>query len=65
LREVYALHSLSGLSLGEVAAALGLTVSATKMRLFRARDRLRTRLKPVWVNTRPRGAAARSRALAN
>lgn len=62
LREVFALYSVSGLSLREVAAKLGLTVPATKTRLFRARDRMRLRLAPVWSNARPHGAPAVFRA---
>ncbi|MGD1094898.1 MAG: sigma-70 family RNA polymerase sigma factor [Bryobacteraceae bacterium] len=62
LREAYALYSVSGLSLREVAAALGLTVPATKTRLFRARHRVRVRLQPMWPDARPCGATARSKA---
>jgi RNA polymerase sigma-70 factor (ECF subfamily) len=54
LREVYALHAVSGLSLREVAGKLGLTVPATKTRLFRARHRMRVRLQPMWLDARPR-----------
>jgi len=48
LREAYTLFAISGLSLQEVAQTLGLTVSATKTRLFRARAGIRTTLQPVW-----------------
>jgi RNA polymerase sigma-70 factor, ECF subfamily len=41
LREVLRLHSVSGLSIQEAARKLGLTVPATKTRLFRARAGLR------------------------
>jgi RNA polymerase sigma-70 factor, ECF subfamily len=61
LREVYTLYSVSGLSLREVAATLGLTVPATKTRLFRARAGVRLRLKPMWPDSCTHGAAARSR----
>jgi RNA polymerase sigma-70 factor (ECF subfamily) len=44
LREVVALKYLSDLSYDEVAKALGLTVSAAKMRALRARDLLARRL---------------------
>ena len=52
LREAYTLFAISGLSLREVADALGLTVSATKTRLFRARAGIRTTLQPVWSGRR-------------
>lgn len=52
LREVFALCALSDLSLKEAAAALGLTVSATKTRLFRAHARMRSQLQPVWSDVR-------------
>jgi DNA-directed RNA polymerase specialized sigma24 family protein len=48
LRDVFALCALSGRSLEEAATALGLTVGATKTRLFRAHARMRPHLKPVW-----------------
>jgi RNA polymerase sigma-70 factor (ECF subfamily) len=57
LQEVFQLHSVSGLSLAQVAAAMGLTLPAAKSRLFRAHARMRERLQPVWSNVR--GAAAR------
>ena len=60
LREAYA-QSISGLSLREVAATLGITVTATKTRLFRARAGLRLHLKPMWSNARSRGAVALSK----
>jgi RNA polymerase sigma-70 factor (ECF subfamily) len=49
LRETYTLFAISGLPLKEVAMLLGLTVSATKTRLFRARAGIRTSLRPTWV----------------
>jgi RNA polymerase sigma-70 factor (ECF subfamily) len=54
LREAYTLFAISGLPLREVAMALGLTVSATKTRLFRARAGIRMSLKPVWSVRRAR-----------
>jgi RNA polymerase sigma-70 factor (ECF subfamily) len=52
LREPYTLFAISGLPLREVAMALGLTPSATKTRLFRARAGIRTALRPVWITER-------------
>jgi RNA polymerase sigma-70 factor (ECF subfamily) len=52
LREAYTLHAVSGLSLKEVAAKLGVTESAAKTRLFRARAGIRSHLKPVWTEDR-------------
>jgi RNA polymerase sigma-70 factor (ECF subfamily) len=52
LREAFALCAFSDLSLKEAAAALGLTVSATKTRLFRAHARMRSRLQLVWSGVR-------------
>lgn len=46
LKEAYTLFTISELSLQEVAATLGLTLSATKTRLFRARAGIRTALGP-------------------
>jgi RNA polymerase sigma-70 factor (ECF subfamily) len=59
LRDVFALCALSGRSLEEAATALGLTIGATKTRLFRAHARMRTHLRPVWSgrsirDTKPR-----------
>jgi len=61
LRDVFALCAFSGLSIGETAAALGLTVGATKTRLFRAHARIRSHLQPVWsgLNIRARTAQVR------
>jgi len=44
LRMPYALHAVSGLPVAEVANKLGLSVSATKSRIFRARCTLESRL---------------------
>jgi RNA polymerase sigma-70 factor (ECF subfamily) len=52
LREAYTLFAISGLPLREVAMVLGLTLSATKTRLFRARAGIRTSLRPVWIGKR-------------
>jgi len=49
LREPYTLFAISGLSLREVATELGLTMAATKTRLFRARAGIRISLRPVWI----------------
>ena len=59
LREVYTLHSVSGLSLREVATALGLTLSAARMRLFRANAGVRLHLQLMWPGAFTRGTAAR------
>jgi RNA polymerase sigma-70 factor, ECF subfamily len=52
LREAYVTAESSEMSQAEVAAALGLTISATKTRLFRARARLRSSLRPLWSSRR-------------
>ena len=44
LRMPYTLHAVSGLPVAEVADKLGLSVSATKSRIFRARCSLQSRL---------------------
>ena len=44
LRMPYMLHAVSGLQVAEVADTLGLSVSATKSRIFRARCTLKSRL---------------------
>jgi RNA polymerase sigma-70 factor (ECF subfamily) len=61
LRDVFALCAFSGLSIGETAAALGLTVGATKTRLFRAHARMRSHLQPVWSEMNVHGRAAQQR----
>jgi RNA polymerase sigma-70 factor (ECF subfamily) len=53
LFEVFHLHAISGLSLKQVAAAMGLTLPAAKARLFRANARMREHLHPVWSNGSP------------
>jgi RNA polymerase sigma-70 factor, ECF subfamily len=45
LRETFTLRVISGLSIGETAKALGITVPTTKTRLFRARSFMRSALK--------------------
>jgi len=52
LREPYTLFAISGMPLREVATVLGLTPSATKTRLFRARAGIRISLRPVWIPKR-------------
>jgi RNA polymerase sigma-70 factor (ECF subfamily) len=49
LREVYLLFAVSGLAVAEIAHTLGITIPATKSRLFRARNTMRTSLRSVWV----------------
>jgi RNA polymerase sigma-70 factor (ECF subfamily) len=61
LRDVFALCAFSGLSLEEAATALGLTVGATKTRLFRANARMRSHLQHVWSEMNVRGRAAKER----
>lgn len=56
LREAYELHEVAGLSVGEVAARLGLSVAATKSRLFRARSFLRSRLSKTHSAPQARSA---------
>jgi RNA polymerase sigma-70 factor (ECF subfamily) len=43
-REVISRCALSGISVSEMAQALGLSLAATKSRLFRARSQMRTDL---------------------
>jgi RNA polymerase sigma-70 factor (ECF subfamily) len=52
LREAFTLHSVSGLSVREIAATLGLSTAAAKTRVFRARAKLRVHLQPVWSHRR-------------
>jgi DNA-directed RNA polymerase specialized sigma24 family protein len=46
------LHAAAGLTAREVATALGLTVPAAKARIFRARTRLQSSLRPVRFSRR-------------
>jgi RNA polymerase sigma-70 factor (ECF subfamily) len=62
LRDVFALCALSGLSLEEAATALGLTIGATKTRLFRAHARMRSHLRPMWSEVSIRLSDMRNRA---
>jgi len=61
LREVFSLYTGAGLSLKEVAGALGLTLPAVKTRLFRANSRMRSHLQPMWSDLRIHGAASVTR----
>jgi len=49
LRDVFTRCALDGLSIRDTAQSLGLTVPATKTRLFRARSLMRRRLQEVFV----------------
>ena len=48
LRDAFTLYCISGLSVKEIAATLGLTPAAAKTRVFRARAKVRSHLQPVW-----------------
>ena len=52
LRDAFILYCVSGLTVNEVAATLGLTVAAAKTRVFRARAKVRVHLQPVWPHRR-------------
>src|ERR1017187_5831711 len=52
LRDAFTLYCVSGLTVKEVAATLGLTVAAAKTRVFRARAKVRVHLQPVWPHRR-------------
>ena len=54
LRDAFTLYVVSGVSLQDTAETLGLTLAATKTRLFRARSLLRSQLKEISTNGRPR-----------
>ena len=58
MREAFNLYAGSGLTVKEVAAALGLTVAAAKARIFRARARLQLYLRPVQFARRNSNAEA-------
>jgi RNA polymerase sigma-70 factor (ECF subfamily) len=58
LRQVFSLYAGAGLSLREVAAALGLTVPAVKTRLFRANLRMRSHLQLIWSDLRTHGTVS-------
>jgi RNA polymerase sigma-70 factor, ECF subfamily len=52
LSDVFTCCSISGLSIRDTAETLGLTVSATKTRLFRARCLMRQKLRPTFAGGR-------------
>ncbi len=52
LRMPYTMHAVSGLPVAEVANRLGLSLSATKSRIFRARCTLQSRLYPSYAPAR-------------
>jgi RNA polymerase sigma-70 factor (ECF subfamily) len=52
LRDAFRLYCVSGLSVKEVADALGVTQAAAKTRVFRARAKVRMQLQPVWSHER-------------
>jgi RNA polymerase sigma-70 factor (ECF subfamily) len=52
MREIFTLCAVSGFSVKEAAAELGVTVAAAKTRLFRAHVQMRSRLKPMWTERR-------------
>lgn len=54
LRSAYTLHAVSGLPVAEVASKLGISVSATKSRIFRARCTLESRLSVTCGQINPR-----------
>ena len=56
LRDAFVLSKISGLSIAETAMALGLTVSATKTRIFRARYFMRSELRDMRPKKERRGA---------
>jgi RNA polymerase sigma-70 factor (ECF subfamily) len=53
-RTIVVLRDVEGLSTAEVAAATGLSETAVKVRLFRARERLRASLVDTSVTPLPR-----------
>ncbi|MEP7055999.1 MAG: sigma-70 family RNA polymerase sigma factor [Actinomycetota bacterium] len=59
-RTIVVLRDVEGLSTAEVAIATGLTESAVKVRLFRARERLRAALTDSTVTPLPRSRRASS-----
>ncbi|MEO6714705.1 MAG: sigma-70 family RNA polymerase sigma factor [Mycobacteriales bacterium] len=59
-RAIVVLRDIEGLSTAEVAAATGLTETAVKVRLFRARERLRAALTDTTVTPLPRSRRASS-----
>jgi RNA polymerase sigma-70 factor, ECF subfamily len=61
LRDAFVLSTISGLSAAETAKALGLTVSATKTRIFRARSFMRSQLRDMRGKTDRSVATAKQR----
>jgi predicted RNA polymerase sigma factor len=51
LRDPFVLSKISGLSTAETAKALGLTIPATKTRIFRARSFMRSQLRDMRPKT--------------
>lgn len=58
-REVVALHYVDGLSCEEVGALLGVSPGAVRVRLHRARARLRNELAPFALEEKPDGGEVR------
>lgn len=48
----YTMFAIHELSLQDVASSLGLSLSATKSRVYRARAGMRASLQPVWIGRR-------------
>jgi RNA polymerase sigma-70 factor, ECF subfamily len=61
LRDVFVLSTISGLSVAETAKALGLTVPATKTRIFRARSFMRSQLRDMRGKTTAKLATPKQR----
>ena len=59
-RAIVVLRDVEGMSTAEVAAATGLTETVVKVRLFRARERLRAALSDSTVTPLPRSRRASS-----
>jgi RNA polymerase sigma-70 factor (ECF subfamily) len=49
LQKPYALFAIYEFSLEDVASSLGLSLAATKSRVYRARAGMRSSLQPVWI----------------
>ncbi len=52
-RDVFVLAEYHGLGMTELAATLGISENTVKTRLFRARERLRHMLEPLWQEMKP------------
>jgi RNA polymerase sigma-70 factor, ECF subfamily len=61
LRDAFVLSTFVGLSVAETAKALGLTVAATKTRIFRARSYMRSQLRDMRGKTDRSVATAKQR----